>query len=78
MLPRKGMTLRRATHMYCMYCMTNLHDYGQTHCDKCLIPFDNHWIISCYHDSRKLSILKRIRCMIVSAYYRTKGCLHID
>ena len=27
--------MRRATHLYCHKCKTNLHDYGQQNCDKC-------------------------------------------
>ena len=72
-----NMPLRRSTHMYCMYCATNLHDYGQTYCDKCLLPFDNSWIISCYHDVNKLSICRRIQCTVRSMYYRSKKCLFL-
>jgi len=64
--------------MYCMYCGTNLHDYGQEQCDKCLVPFDNDWIISCYHEVNKLSMYRRMKCMFISMYYRSKQCLGIN
>ena len=37
--------LRRSTHIYCNYCGTNLYDYAQRECDKCLLPFDNGYML---------------------------------
>ena len=32
---KQNMRMRRATHLYCHKCKTNLYDYGQKTCDAC-------------------------------------------
>ena len=69
----KRTCLVRQTHMYCRYCMTNLHDYGQPSCVNCLLDFDKAWLVSDMF-SEKLSLYRRIQCFFTSAHLKSKQC----
>ena len=69
----KSTCLVRQTHMYCLYCMTNLHDYGQTSCVNCLLVFDKAWLVSDMF-SDKLSLYRRIQCFFMSVHLKSKQC----
>lgn len=58
--------MRRSTHLYCKYCKTNLYDYGQEQCDRCLIDLRKDRVT--LDMDEKMGFLKKIECFFESKF----------
>ena len=63
--------LRRSTHLYCVYCYTNLYDYGQIECDNCRLPFDKEYMLSGF-DKTSIHIILRTYLFFKSNFFKFK------
>lgn len=69
MIPPK---LKRSTHQYCFFCGTNLEEYRQLSCNRCLLPLhEEEGMVVTGSDLRKdMGFMKRMRLTIKSTFLR--------
>ena len=63
--------MRRATHLYCRYCKTNLCDYGAERCDYCHIRLTRDLLT--FDPSEPMSLCLRLKCLADSWSFRVKN-----
>ena len=69
--------LSRSTHFYCSFCFTNLEEYGQERCKKCLLYLNKRegMVIMDNNFDTKMNPSRKFYLIITSWFYRIVNCV---